>query len=211
MNNVFKNVVKNAVGALAIAGVMAVAQAQTASALSLNFTPTGTDLDGQGGPDIATTVGSVLSFDLILNTNGLQSDKKISSVEYILDWDSTELSLYGFTPLGEILGGAVNLTNPDPANVFTTYGIVQSLASSIAPNISKKIGTIQFEVLNGLNNSGNPDFYLTYLFPAFSGVEGSQTQSVEVQGTAVPTPALLPGIFALGATAIRKRKQAAAV
>jgi hypothetical protein len=211
MNNVFKNVVKNTVGALAIAGVMAVVQAQSASALSLNFRPTGSQLDGDGVRDIQTSVGSVINFDLVLNTQGLAPNETIKTVEYLLDWDTTELGLIfptPFTPPGEIAGGVVDFTNPDPLNVFATYGVSQTLATAIGADVTKTIGTISFKVLSGLNNSGNADFYLTYLFPDGFGVEGSQTQSVEVQP--VPTPALLPGLFALGATAIRKRKQQAA-
>jgi hypothetical protein len=214
MNNIFKHIVKNTVGALAIAGVIAVAQTQSASALSLNFSPTGTDLDAQPGPDIATEVGKFVTFNLFLNTNGLQSDRKISNVDYLLDWDATELKKVSFSYLGNVEGGSdgIDFTNPDPANVFKTIGVLQTLATAIGPDTTNWVGSVTFEVLSGLNNSGNPDFMLTYVFPEFSGLSGTQSQMVEVQPkTPVPTPALLPGIFALGATAIRKRKQATAV
>jgi hypothetical protein len=178
----------------------------------LGFTPTGTQLDGDTIPDIETSVGNILNFDLVLKTG---NNETVSDLQYILDWDTTELSLYGFTPLGEILGGGnapIDLTNPDPANVFATYGINQFLATAVGSNVTQTVGTISFKVLQGLNNSTNPDFILTHIFEqsGFGFTEvATRTQQVEVQG-AVPTPALLPGIFALGATAIRKRKQQAA-
>jgi hypothetical protein len=71
------------IAGVAIASCMTIAQADGAKALSLNFDPTGTSLDADDPKDIATTVGSSLTFNLSLDTAGVASDDQVSAIDYV--------------------------------------------------------------------------------------------------------------------------------
>jgi hypothetical protein len=198
-----KDTLKAGAIAAVIAGCATLAQVQSASALSLNFKPTGTSVDGDLAKDIVTSPGATINFDLWLETFGVASDDTVSKVDYNLTWDTNELGIVGFNPLSQITGSVG----------FGNYNLTQTFASALAPDLNTKIATVSFNVLSGLNNDSNADFTTKFL-AAYKGnallanVTGTQTQSVEVQP--VPTPALIPGIAAMGLSLLRKRKQAEA-
>jgi hypothetical protein len=200
-----KNIATAAFAGLAIVGAMTVAQVESASAVSLNFKPTGVSLDADPARDIATTVGATLNFDIFLNTFGLADDESISEVDYAFAWDKNELGNVNFNPFGEI----TSLDAGDLAFLGYPEGlyrnITQTFGAAVGADLNKKIATISFTVLGGLNNDGSPDFATLFFTPAeLGGVQGQQLQFAEVQP--VPTPALIPGIAAMGMGLLRRKK-----
>jgi hypothetical protein len=206
--------------ALALASASVLASANSAQALSIYYSPTGSNIDSDGIPDIVTAPGSTVSFDVFLETFGIPnapSDPGVSAVEYLLKWDVAELELAStqfFSPL--FLSSVVTPPAPVPGAV----SFAQNGFGSIAPwTANVKLATFSFKVLAGLTSDGVVDFStdLTKVFNSGGGtfadsLISTQIQKVEVQGaTAIPTPALLPGLAALGFGAIRKRKAKAAV
>ncbi len=196
------------IAGVAIASCMTIAQADGAKALSLNFDPTGTSLDADAPKDIATTVGAFLTFNLSLDTTGVASDDQVSAIDYALKWDAKELKLTNFTTLI----GSPSVTTPVSNVVFT-----QSFSSNILPNLKNGLATVTFEVLSGLKDDGKVDFSTKFTKALnqngvkLANLRGSQIQEVEVQGitpagNSIPTPALLPGMFAVGVGMLRKRQ-----
>ncbi len=206
--------------ALALASASVLASANSAQALSVYYSPTGSNIDSDGIPDIVTLPGSTVSFDVFMETFGIPnapSDPGVSAIEYLLNWDVAELELTNtafFSPL--YLNSVLNPPEPIPGAV----SYAQTGFGSVAPwTANVKLATFSFKVLAGLTNDGAVDFStdLTKVSKFGGGtfadsLISAQIQKVEVQGaTAVPTPALLPGLAALGFGAIRKRKAKAAV
>ncbi|NJN49520.1 MAG: PTPA-CTERM sorting domain-containing protein [Alkalinema sp. RL_2_19] len=202
--NFLKNIAKASVLGLVMAGGLSLAQVDRANALGLTFKPTGTSLDGDAAKDIVTSVGSVINFDLFLNTGGVADDDKVSELLYSIEWDTAELSFKSFAP--QLTTAFVNIG----------FGLGSAdfgqVLSPISPSdTSVKIASLAFDVLGGLNNDGDTDFMLYSLAHSTRMVKISRTclrsgsQEVEVQP--VPTPALIPGIAAMGMGLLRKRKK----
>jgi hypothetical protein len=193
----------------AIAGCALLSQAQSASALSLNFSPAGTSLDSpitDPVKDIATNVGDIVKFTLSMETFGIGDDDSLSRANYTYAWDNSELEFFKFTSL---VGGTA------PSSTLTlgplsTNTVNQTFSPFIGRNLNTAIAEVSFTVLKGLNNDKFADFTTVFLSARnqsgtmFSSVTGTQTQFVEVQP--VPTPALLPGIAAVGLGLLRKRQ-----
>jgi hypothetical protein len=193
------------IAGVAIAGCALLSQAQSASALSLNFVDTGINLDGDPIYDIATNVGATIEFVLSLETGGVSPTSSISKIDYLYRWDNSELEFKSFTAL---LGNSTSTVGlPSPDNITQTF----------APNAIKgsnptkyDIAKVVFLVRRGLTNDGNFDFrtrfesVLDQNGSALTSLIATQVQSVEVQP--VPTPALLPGIAAMGLGLLRKRQ-----
>jgi hypothetical protein len=198
-----KNLAKTTVAGLVLAGGLSLAQADRADALSLTFAPAKANIDSDPVRDYETSVGAPINFDLILNTNGLAGP--ISTLSYFIAWDKTELGKFSFTPLESVdslvnEGGTGFLGFPEG----TLRSITQSF-TPLAANSERVIGNVSFQVLAGLVNDGRPDFatYFTF-FDEESFFSTSNLQTIEVQ--AVPTPALLPGLAAMGMGLLRRKK-----
>lgn len=193
------------IAGVAIAGCALLAQAQSASALSLNFSPTGSNVDGDPINDILTTVGAQIKFTFSLETGGVSPLSSISQIGYRYAWDNSELQFISFTSLlGSATGG---LGLPSPDNITQTF----------APNViqgsnptSYNIAEVLFRVRPGLVGNGNFDFRSQFDSVrdqngnVLTSLIATQVQSVEVQP--VPTPALLPGFAAVGLGLLRKRQ-----
>jgi hypothetical protein len=209
--------------ALALAGATVLGSAGSAQALSVYFSPTGGELvDTDDIPDIETTTGSTVSFDLFLETFAIPNTPTspgVASIEYLLNWDTNELKLLRGVngPTFETDYFSI-VEPPTPVAGAITYKQKNLDGSVIAApwKSDVKIATFKFQALN-LNNDGLSDFS-TALTKAlkpngqpFLSVQSSQVQLVEVQAKAIPTPALLPGLAAFGMSLARKRKQEQAV
>jgi hypothetical protein len=195
-----------------------VASGDSAQALSINFSPSGTNPTVENPtdpiPDIITSPGSTLSFNILLETFGIASNETVDSVTYDFGFDPSELSFASYVP-------PLGVTNTSVASPLGGYSrqITRSGLGAVANQGNILLGTINFNVLPGLNNDSQRDFFISFAsafapgsMTPFPGVTFGQTQQVEVQAAAVPTPALLPGLLGLGAAAWRKRKsQEAAV
>jgi hypothetical protein len=196
------------VAGAAIAGCALLSQAQSASALSLNFSPTGSSLDADGIKDIATNVGGTVKFVLSLETNGVDPLDSISKINYSYAWDRRELQFESFTSL---LGTDAGSGTTTPSSIAHTFGLnaVQGF-DSVSNPLPYKIAEVIFTVIR-LRNDGRSDFSTRFVSAfdqndtRFTNVTGTQRQFVEVQDK-VPTPALLPGIAAMGLGLLRKRQ-----
>jgi hypothetical protein len=194
----------------AIAGCALLSQVESASALDLNFSPTGRSLDSDIVADIATSVGADVEFILTLGSNGVKEDDSLSKIQYSYGWDTSELQFTSFTSL--VGTGSVTATNSLLG--FTTNSIQQTFSPNITRDLNTPIAKVLFKVLPGLTSNGVPDFATTFTAAFNQGgtrltnVAFSQSQFVEVQP--VPTPALLPGFAAVGLGLLRKRQAKAA-
>jgi hypothetical protein len=114
------------------------------------------------------------------------------------------------------LSDTANLTASQFDSVNRNFGalavLVDSLSTPYTYNSNGGLGTVDQLIAvseasftaarSGL--SANP---YVYLYAQFSGVDDGQEEFAVAGINPVPTPALLPGLFALGAGALRKRKQ----
>jgi hypothetical protein len=211
--------------ALALAGASVLASAGSAQALSVYFSPTGGELvDTDDIPDIETTTGSTVSFDLFLETFAIPNTTTspgVASIEYLLNWDTDELKLLSGVNGPKFETDYFSIVEPPTAVAGAITYKQKNLDGSViaAPWKSDvKLATFKFQALK-LNNDSLSDFSTaltkalkppTALKPdgvPFLSVQSSQVQMVEVQAKAVPTPALLPGLAAFGMSLVRKRKQ----
>ena len=91
---------------------------------------------------------------------------------------------------------------PTSANLLSNVATVGNYGSSGLQSLSYQISTTGNYTLGfGVFNSGDNGFNSTLLIDNVTG---------NVSPTAVPTPALLPGLIGLGVAALRKRKTEAA-
>ena len=207
-----KNFVKYSL-TLAAISVTSLLSANPVNALSLTFQPTGAAfLDSDAIRDLEVAPGSTVSFDVFLDTIGLAVDETLSEVEYTFSWEGAEL-----TPVGAMLNttlfpGTPNLFAATAGGNSTSNTIFRQTGASIAPNQFNQIATLNFAVSSVLSNDGLADFSLSLdraldqFGNSFSSLTATQTQELEVQAQAVPTPALLPGLLGMGAAFIRKRR-----
>lgn len=186
-----------------------VVAATSAHALSLNFEPAGSILiDADQIPDIETSVGSQITFDILLETFGVPVGADVNQIAFDVNFDDTELNNFSYAPvLGTVLE---EFPSPFGFDARFTHSNL-----TIARNLSEVLlGRITFDVV-GLFNDGVSDFETDFVSAvdfgtnaSLNSIIGGQNQTVEVQ--AVPTPALLPGLLGFGATLLRKRKKATA-
>jgi hypothetical protein len=231
MNNVFKNVVKASVVAVVAASASVVAQTQSAQAftiasgsvLSVNsgsggLQLPGTNVDtlvdfyGASGPNgsangtgIVTSNASSGSFASLTGNSVSVSDLtegSFSSIAQGFGAQFLQISNGAPGPVGDIF---FFLTGFPPGGVDFVYGGRNTLGvfAEFAGQFLNADGAILGE--------GLATATLTAGSTALSGPWNLSIVATNPDTTTpVPTPALLPGIFALGATAIRKRKQQAA-
>jgi hypothetical protein len=206
--NFLKNLATTTVAGVLLAGGLSLAQVDRAAAAGLTFEDAGTSLDGPAQlKSIETSVGSPISFKLFLDTNGIASDDLVSKLLYSFKWDTTELKIVSFTPLDQMIFGT---GTSGPAGFYNIEQILDP--ARMASRTSVQIATVTFQVLAGLNNNNAADFTLNSLGAfnasgaAFTNIFATNTQLVEVQGKPVPTPALIPGIAAMGMGLLRRKK-----
>ena len=138
------------------------------------------------GPDTRTGIFADLS----------GSPLSLASLNLVKQLDGT-FNTVGATPFiqGLSLGGAGLIFNLDPA-VFTATGDVTESSYNLVANLAGKFVNSSSGSVVGQGTLGAVRFT--------SGNPG--TSNLQFQVTAVPTPALLPGLIALGAGVLRKRK-----
>lgn len=191
----FKSV---SIGVGAGIAVAAIAVSSTPAHAFVYFTPIGSNLDGDAVRDITTSVGATQSFNLNIDFTGLSNVP--SSLSFLVNWDADELGLSSFIP-----GLTTSLAGSGSSRTITVGGI-----SSPGTGPST-VGTFNFDVLSGLKNDGLTDFSTSFdlnqIFGNLPVGTSAVISSVEVQPTAVPTPALLPGLIGLGVAALRRKSE----
>jgi hypothetical protein len=177
--------------------------------------------------------GGNITFDVLFNTGNLDENDLITEIVFDFGYDSDELIPPPAIMPNPSDDGVATTTKHQTKLKYSGLSIAGT-ASGIAPK-SVKFASLTFEVasLVDLNSDGKRDFFTTLksvkgssfggpVVPFFNSKVGlSDTndldifenkvdvyKQVEIQGaTAVPTPALLPGLAAFGMSLVRKRKQ----
>jgi hypothetical protein len=187
-----------------------------AKAANLSFTPSGGQLDGDPILDITVAPGDILTFDVLLDTAGVDVGANVlKDIQYIVRWDSTELSLA--------------LPSVDVPDSFRNEGIISASNRAVLQHIGARqplnanfvLDRLTFNVLNpgAAPHDGRFDFKietvraigqrggnLSGLF-TFGSDNNPLFQQVEVQ---VPEPSSILGLLAfgtLGAGSLWKRQQ----
>jgi hypothetical protein len=184
-----------------------VTSSHSAQALSISFEPAGAinipEVPADAIPDIVTSEGSTLVFDIILETFGIPVGADVNQISFDIDYDNTELGNFSY------VGSLGTTSAATPSSGFDAR-FTQTFASGLARQQSGiLLGRASFTVLPGLNNDGQSDFRTNFISaidfggPALT-LSSSQIQSVEVQS--VPTPALLTAVIGIGTATWRKRK-----
>jgi hypothetical protein len=183
-------------------------------------------LPAQAGVLVTPTnaVGPVGSLGAAYGIDGLEVDGTTYNVRFnfgtfnaLYASYNPSASAYAEAPLGRNMGAAIltaingqSITNLVEANV-ANYGN-NILSNFYIPEFSTGPNSSQSTFLScvlGATACANPSNYFPYpnqlatdtiLFAQFTAVANS--------ATAVPTPALLPGLMGLGLAALRKKKQA---
>jgi hypothetical protein len=224
--NVRSSVFSASVVALSLVGSILLSSAP-AQAFGLSFSPAG----GQDGTDnvipsldildLEVIPGSDVVFDLLFEASNLSSGDQVTDISFLLAFDDSELlnfSAPGSTPVAPVNGAL---------GTIQYRGLKYSGLPIAGGSSSTSLGKISFKAATLLSDDGVFDFSVL-----LTGVTGTQTllngtsrpmnflaanggngphlfKQVEVQGptTAVPTPALLPGMVAFGLGLVRKRKQ----
>ncbi len=209
-----KNIATTGLVAAAAIGFAVVAQPQQAQAISLTFTPVKTNIDGDSVPDMVLNSGDALTFEIKLLVDSVNP---VTSVKYAWGYDGGELGMPSqgsmFTPSALFANQVASGPAPffGPFQIATQYSWNGSLVADATPYT---IGTLRFNGLNTVND-GMADFGAALL----SVLDNKGTDLVpapfasntyayfEVQPTnKIPTPALLPGIAAMGMGLLRRKK-----
>jgi hypothetical protein len=204
-----KNIATTGLIAATAIGFAVVAQPQQAQAISLTFTPVKTNIDADATPDVLLNSGETLTFEIKLLVDSINP---VTSVKYLWGFDGGELGLQpgnGFTP--SALFANQTAVGPVPFGPFQFASQYSWNGSLLADATPYTIGTLRFTGLNTVND-GIADFGAALLSVVDSkGAELSpvlfspKTYSYfEVQP--VPTPALIPGIAAMGMGLLRRKK-----
>jgi hypothetical protein len=201
-----------------VMGAIALGPTRPAQAFMVSFTPTGSS-DGSGIPLLQVVPSDPVVFDVLFDSSGLSSGDVVNEIDVYMAFDSAELfapSYPGATEIPPTHGGS------DIRYQGLTYSGL-NIAGNTAP---RSIGKISFTASSNLPADSELDFSLLltgvrgtrasspisfFIFSPHSSVSGlgSTYQTIKVQGptTAVPTPALLPGMVAFGLGLVRKRKE----
>jgi hypothetical protein len=190
---------KNIATAAAVLGVVTLAQ--SAQAASFKFIPAGANLDADGARDLVAAVGDVNTLQVVLDVvaGDLVAGESITKAEFGFGWDITEIGNVAFT---SALAGTTN-TFFNPTSVTVNALNITGVSSTL-------LGTFTYTVLAGLVNDNSPiGTDLRFTAASLSGVNldglvvGSG-RGLDVQP--VPTPALIPGIAAMGLGLLRRKK-----
>jgi hypothetical protein len=201
------NFLKNLATVATVLG--AVTLAQSAQAASFKFIPAGSNLDTDGARDLVAAVGDVKTLQVVLDVVGgidpdLQSGEIIKAANFGFGWDTTEIGSVSFT--SALAGTITTFFNPTSVTV-NALNITGPAASSTL------MGTFTYTVLAGLVNDNSPigtDLFLTTGTLSGINIDGLTPglgRGIDVQPKdAVPTPALIPGIAAMGMGLLRRKK-----
>jgi hypothetical protein len=135
--------------------------------------------------------------EAVANSGNLVAINSAAEQQFLVNtFGSASLFWIGLTD--SVLEGTFSWVNGDP---FTSASYANWNSSTGEPNV---FGGPEedFVLMNWQTAGGWADFP--------SGSKNSYRGIIERQATAVPTPALLPGLLAFGAGIVRKRKAAAA-
>ena len=197
-------------------------------------TVVGNNTDGNCYPFSCGPSDSVTIYQQVYNSTAFANPISISSINFFKDsggqMDSATYKVSLSTTLKSVLGLDNNyLNNIGVDNVeFGTFNIggampdVLNLAGNsfnYNPTAGNLLMTV--EVLNPTNILGGYNSFFqsdasgsatSRLFTNLSGTTSNGTSALvtEFNTTAIPTPALLPGLIGLGVAALRKRKAEAA-
>jgi hypothetical protein len=102
--------------------------------------------------------------------------------------------------------------NAAPTNIQLRSSLDNFMATLFDGALGAKNVWTPLNIPLSLNNLTDITFRLyPYGENANNGAKNLDIDAISVQGDTVPTPALLPGLFALGAGAVRKRRKQAAI
>jgi hypothetical protein len=198
-----KNIATTTLVAATAIGFAVVAQTQQAQAASLRLVPAGLNIDSDSIRDSVQVPGSApggtVNFGVVLDVlpGDLFAGEIVNTINFVLNWDSTELQGVSFSPAG---AGTSVLAAGASSFAATITGL------NVNPAVTgQSLGSFAFNVLPGLNNDGLRDLWITN--PATTNLADftlGTPRFIEVQ--AVPTPALIPGIAAMGMGLLRRKK-----
>jgi hypothetical protein len=208
-----KNIATTGLVAAAAIGFAVVAQPQQAQAARLRIVPTASQIDGginsirevQVLPN-AETLFSVLLDNVTVGEGDdfdLSGGQTITNISYRLNWDLAEL-----TPLTAV-------GTPSPVVQSLLASSSSYLATFTGLNITGpastpySLGTFSFRTASTLLNDEMADLFFTNITTNVGGLNLA-SRDIEVQGDKVPTPALIPGIAAMGMGLLRRKKAQAA-
>jgi hypothetical protein len=192
---------KNIATAATVLGVVTLAQ--SAQAASFKFIPAGANLDADGARDLVAAVGQVQTLQVVLDValDDLAGGERVTGAKFGFGWDITEIGNVAFT---SALAGTTNtIFNPTEVTL-TGLNIIGPAASSTL------VGTFVYTVLAGLVNDNSPlgtDLFLSsgsLTGVNIAGLTPGLGRGIDVQP--VPTPALIPGIAAMGMGLLRRKK-----
>jgi hypothetical protein len=198
------NFLKNLATVATVLG--AVTLAQSAQAASFKFIPAGANLDTDGARDLVAAVGEVKTLQVVLDValDDLAGGEIIKGANFGFGWDTTEIGSVSFT--SALAGTITTFFNPTSVTV-NALNITGPAASSTL------MGTFTYTVLAGLVNDNSPigtDLFLTTGTLSGINIDGLTPglgRGIDVQPKdAVPTPALIPGIAAMGMGLLRRKK-----
>jgi hypothetical protein len=202
-----KNIATTGLVAATAIGFSLLAQPQQAQAASIRLIPAGLNIDSDGIRDSVQVPGSApdgtVNFGVVLDVlpGDLFAGEIVNTINFVLNWDPTELQGVTFSPAG---AGSSALAAGASSFAATITGL------NVNPAVTgQSLGSFAFNVLPGLNNDGVRDLWITN--PATTNLADftlGTPRFIEVQaaGNAIPTPALLPGLAAMGMGMLRRKK-----
>jgi hypothetical protein len=180
--------------ALPLAAIGLSASIGSSWAASISFVPAGSQLDGDPINDIATEVGEMISFDVLLDTTGLGSTGSLD-ISYGFTWDSGRF----LNDPGELeikpINDDVDFGEADNIVCAISFAICSVSYSGLPLNQQGTLTTIAFNVFPELINDGASDFDIQIGSATIGGVDftsefSPSSQEVEVQ---VPEPLTILG------------------
>ena len=200
--------------ALPLAAIGLLASMGASWAASISFVPAGSQLDDDPIDDIATEVGEMIAFDVLLDTTGLGSTGSLD-ISYGFTWDSGRF----LEDPGELeikpIDDNVDFGEADEIICAISFAICGASYSGLPLNQQGTLTTIAFNVFPELINDGASDFDIEIGSATIGGVDftsefSPSSQEVEVQ---VPEPltilgtATAAGFGAFFKRQINKKKQ----
>jgi hypothetical protein len=192
---------KNIATAAAVLGV--VTFAQSAQAISFKFIPAGALLDADGARDLVAAVGDVKTLQIVLDVpeDDMVPGEVIRGANFGFGWDTTEIGNVAFT--SALAGTTSTIFNP-------TSVTVNGLNIAGTARSATLLGTFTYTVLAGLVND-NSAIGTDLRFTSASLISNLPADTLIGRGSGidvqpVPTPALIPGIAAMGMGLLRRKK-----
>lgn len=195
----------NSLKALAVGAALAAAAiAAPAEAASLRFAPPGAQLDATADRDLVANEGDVNVLQIFLDVfpDELISGDSINKVDFSFAWDAAEVAIQSF----------VGFSAPASASFLNPSNVAIGGLNITGPS-STLLAEFTFKALAGVTDDGlaiGNDLQILSAALSGGGTVGGlflgRPAGIDVQPTAVPTPALLPGLIGMGMALVRKRR-----